>query len=177
MIKLFRNRLFFAITTPIDINKFKNILLPIFALITLLLFIGFITRFLRITTFNFTWIEFIKITAISFIMPALSEEIFFRALFLPHPSENPTIKSQILWTIVSTMGFVVYHPIQGILWNPSGYDVFIKPIFLCLAALLGIICTIAYLATGSIWLSVIIHWLAVVIWLFMLDGLSNFVSI
>lgn len=175
MLELLKKRLFSAFTTLININQLERTLIAIFGLIILLLLIGFKTNFLQIKIISGTWVEVIKITTISLIFPALGEEIFFRVLLLPHPSENTTIKSQIIWAVISVIIFIVYHPIQGITWNPLGHDVFINPIFLSLAGLLGTICTIAYLGTGSIWLPVIIHWLAVVIWLVILDGFSKFI--
>ncbi|MGM3308084.1 CPBP family glutamic-type intramembrane protease [Anabaena sp. WFMT] len=175
MLQLLKKRLHLAFTTSINADQLKRILPPLFGLIALLLIIGFKTDFLKIRLISKTWIEIIKITIISLIVPSLSEEIFFRVLFLPHPSENPSTKSQIIWGLVSVILFIIYHPFQGMTWNHSGQDVFINPIFLSLASLLGVVCTITYLKTGSILLSVIIHWLAVVIWLVMLDGLSKFI--
>ena len=107
-------------------------------------------------------------------MPALCEEIVFRILFLPHPTENPSIKKQIIWGVISLTVFIVYHPLQGITWNPGGSEVFMEPIFLILAALLGVMCTIAYYWVGSLWLPVFIHWLAVVVWLVLLNGFYQF---
>lgn len=43
-------------------------------------------------------------------------------------------------------------------------------VFLLLAALLGFVCSVAYLQSGSLWTSVVIHWLAVVVWLLLLGG-------
>ena len=175
MLYLLKRRLLFAFTTLFNIEQLKRILLPLFGLTVLLLIIGFNTGFLKFRIINKSWREIIKITMISLIFPSLSEEIFFRVLFLPHPYENSSIKSQIFWGAISLIIFIFYHPLQGMTWNSSGYDVFINPVFLSLAGLLGIVCTISYLATGSILLPVIIHWLAVVIWLVMLDGFSKFV--
>ncbi|WP_368736767.1 CPBP family glutamic-type intramembrane protease [Nostoc sp. CHAB 5715] len=121
-----------------------------------------------------SWQEIVKIIVFSFFIPGLSEEIVFRVLFLPHPTENPSLKTQIIWMIITSVAFIIYHPFQGLTWNPGGREVFINPNFLILAALLGVICTIAYLISGSIWLSVIIHWLAVVIWIVLLDGFAKF---
>ncbi|MBD2103936.1 type II CAAX prenyl endopeptidase Rce1 family protein [Leptolyngbya sp. FACHB-261] len=176
MVQLLWERLYFAFTNFISPNQLKRLLLPILVLIALLLFIGFKSNFLRIQIINETWKEVVKIAAFSFVMPALSEEILFRVLLLPHPFENPSMKTKMLWIIIGIIIFIVYHPIQGMTWNPSGYYVFVQPIFLVLAALLGVICTIAYLGTGSIWLPSVIHWLAVVIWLVLLGGFSKFVT-
>ncbi|WP_293204846.1 MULTISPECIES: hypothetical protein [unclassified Microcoleus] len=42
--------------------------------------------------------------------------------------------------------------------------------FLLLAAVLGVACSIAYLLIGSIWPAVVIHWLGVTVWLLLLGG-------
>jgi predicted Abi (CAAX) family protease len=175
MLHLLKRRLLFSFTTLFNVEQLKRIFLPLLGLIALLLIIGFNTGFLKVRIISKTWVEIIKITMTSLIFPSLSEEIFFRVLFLPHPSENPSKKSQIFWGFISVIIFIIYHPFQGMTWNSSGYNVFINPIFLSLAGLLGVVFTIAYLETGSILLPVIIHWLAVVIWLVMLDGFSKFV--
>jgi predicted Abi (CAAX) family protease len=39
-----------------------------------------------------------------------------------------------------------------------------------LAALLGVVCEIAYLKTGSLWSPAAIHWLVVAVWLTVLGG-------
>ncbi|NEN93291.1 MAG: hypothetical protein F6K48_32185 [Okeania sp. SIO3H1] len=45
-----------------------------------------------------------------------------------------------------------------------------KPIFLTLTGILGLVCTVAYQLTGCLWVMVIIHWAVVVIWQFWLGG-------
>ncbi|WP_325315277.1 CPBP family glutamic-type intramembrane protease [Microcoleus sp. PH2017_28_MFU_U_A] len=45
-----------------------------------------------------------------------------------------------------------------------------NPVFLLLAAVLGVACSIAYLLIGSIWPAVVIHWLGVTVWLLLLGG-------
>jgi predicted Abi (CAAX) family protease len=42
--------------------------------------------------------------------------------------------------------------------------------FLSLAALMAIACTITYIKTGSLWVPVAIHWLTVLAWVFLLSG-------
>jgi predicted Abi (CAAX) family protease len=66
--------------------------------------------------------------------------------------------------------FIVYHPLNALSFFPKGLKTFFNWVFLVLAALLGIICSIAYLQSGSLWTPVVIHWLAVVIWLLLLGG-------
>ncbi len=87
------------------------------------------------------------------LLTALGEELFFRVLFLPQPSENATLAVGWFWS-----------------FYPPGRHLFFNPIFLLLAAFLGIACTLAYLQSGSFWLPVAIHWLTLLVWLLLLGG-------
>ncbi len=120
-----------------------------------------------------SWHPVLKIMITTLFTPAILEEIFFRVLLLPHPSENPSLISLYAWSTVSLVIFVIYHPLNAITFYPAARKTFLKPIFLFLATLLGIICTIAYLQSGSMWTAVVIHWLFVVIWLIGLGGKSR----
>jgi predicted Abi (CAAX) family protease len=78
-----------------------------------------------------------------------------------------------VWATLSLFLFVIYHPLNALTFFSQGRETFFDPIFLCLAAGLGIICTITYYQTGSLWLPVLIHWLVVVVWLLCFDGLTK----
>lgn len=101
------------------------------------------------------------------VAPSLVEEFFFRAVLLPHPLERISRKTRFFWISVSLTVYVVMHPINGMI---SGRLVFLDPSFLILATLLGIVCTITYLKSGSIWPPILIHWLTVVVWIMFLGG-------
>lgn len=102
--------------------------------------------------------------------PGLSEELFFRVLMLPHPQENASGSVLWFWGGASLALFVVYHPLNALTFYPVGRSTFMNPVFLLLAAVLGAACTVAYLQSGSLWLAVAIHWLAVTVWLLLLGG-------
>ena len=156
----------FSIPTQAD-WQYTIILLAVYSFISLS--IGFGTAFLNFG-FSFSWQKSCKIIATSLIAPALLEELFFRALLLPHPIENVTIQTEAISIIISLFLFVIYHPLNALTFFPVGSKTFFAPIFLYLATLLGVICTLAYLTSGCIWMSVIIHWLTVIIWLLCLGG-------
>jgi predicted Abi (CAAX) family protease len=105
-----------------------------------------------------------------FLMPALVEEILFRLLLIPHPIETPTSTDTWLWSIISLILFIIYHPLNALTLYPQGKPTFMDWRFLTLAALLGIVCTSIYSMSGSIWLSVLIHWVAVWCWLKLFGG-------
>jgi predicted Abi (CAAX) family protease len=102
--------------------------------------------------------------------PGISEEIFFRALMLPHPNENISGLMLWFWVCASLALFVVYHPLNALTFYPVGRGTFMNPVFLLLAAVLGAACACAYLQSGSVWPAVAIHWLAVTVWLLLLGG-------
>ena len=115
----------------------------------------------------------IKIITTSLIAPGILEELVFRVILLPQPSENLTFQTISIWSLISLLLFVIYHPLNGITFFAAGRETFFNPVFLFLAALLGLICTVAYLRSGSIWISVVIHWLIVVTWLLCLGGIQR----
>ncbi len=164
-----RDRLINGITTiPIWADwQYGFVLISIYTIIALCL--GFCKKFLKFKIQSY-WQISLKIIATSFVAPGLLEELFFRGLLLPHPTENSDIKTVSIYIIISLLLFVVYHPLNAITFFPAGRKSFFDPVFLCLATLLGIICTLVYLKSGSIWIPVLIHWLIVVVWLLCLGG-------
>jgi predicted Abi (CAAX) family protease len=105
-----------------------------------------------------------------FVMPALVEELIFRVALLPHPLEGSSPPVAVAWGALSVGLFTLYHPLAGRLWYRSGRPLFEDPRFLLPCALLGVVCVIAYGATGSLWPPVLIHWIVVVVWLELLGG-------
>ncbi|HBQ99367.1 MAG: CPBP family intramembrane metalloprotease [Roseofilum sp. SBFL] len=143
------------------------LLLGFYALIALPL--GFYSQFLSRTLVRNKKIQLqVMIQAIA--TPALSEEVVFRVLLLPNPQNSPTLSQWLLWGSISLILFILYHPINGLLFFPPGRKVFQHPIFLTLAALLGVICTLSYAYSGCLWIPALIHWVIVVIWLLKLGG-------
>lgn len=104
------------------------------------------------------------------LTPGITEEIFFRVLMLPHPEENASGLVLWFWGGASLALFIVYHPLNALTFYPVGRSTFMNPVFLLLATVLGVACSIAYLQSGSVWPPVAIHWLAVTVWLLLLGG-------
>lgn len=144
------------------------VLLLVFTLVSLPL--GFKLGFLQIDVLQAPWQTLTRIITISLLTPAVTEELFFRVLLLPHTTEHASMAAQWLWGCISLAVFIAYHPLIALSFFPAGRTTFLNPVFLWLAALLGIICTIAYLNSGSLWPSVVIHWLVVVVWLLFFGG-------
>jgi predicted Abi (CAAX) family protease len=85
--------------------------------------LGFYSGFLKLEIQS-KWTTWIVVLISTFIMPGLNEEIIFRVLLIPHPSEQVASRSRWISIIVSWVLFLVYHPL-----NPLG----------------------VYIATGKFW--------------------------
>src|SRR5262249_21272224 len=95
---------------------------------------------------------------------SLFEETLFRALLLPHPSEDFSRIGLTINMLVAVGLFVLGHPLAGWLFAPAAPPLFYDPVFLTLSAIFGVVVSLVYLRTGSIWPSVFMHWVIVVAW-------------
>ena len=109
----------------------------------------------------------------TFFHPALVEETIFRGLLLPPPPLCLKSPSDSISLLLSLMAFILVHPLNGVLFNPERRQVFTHPVFLSLAALLGIITSALYCLTASLWPCVVFHWLVVFLWTTRYGGLSH----
>jgi predicted Abi (CAAX) family protease len=103
-------------------------------------------------------------------LPAIFEEILFRLLLIPHPIETAISSDIYLRSAISLGLFIIYHPLNALTFYKVGHPTFMDWRFLTLTGLLGFVCSIAYLLTGSIWTAVLIHWIVVVVWLKVFGG-------
>ena len=100
--------------------------------------------------------ELLLVAAIAFVIPAFFEEIFFRGLLIP--------EFKPVWVVLSISLFIAWHPLEAYLLFPKAIDLFTNPKFVTLVGLLGALCSFAYWRTKSLWASILIHWLVVVVW-------------
>jgi uncharacterized protein len=117
------------------------------------------------------WQRAVVLSLILFIAPSLLEEVFFRGLLVPHSREGMSQIQVISQIILSVSVFVLWHPFNGWLFSPAVWPIFSSLMFLVLAALFGLAASIAYRISGSIWPSVVMHWLTVVSWVLFFGGL------
>jgi predicted Abi (CAAX) family protease len=103
-------------------------------------------------------------------MPALGEELLFRGALLPHPGEGTPWPQLLAWSALGIGLFVLYHPLAGRLWYRRAERLFHDPRFLLQTALLGLATTALYQASGSLWPAVLLHAVAVLVWLERLGG-------
>ena len=132
--------------------------------------IGFHFGFLQLEVLKASWGTITSIIFGSFFTPAVTEELFFRVLLLPRTTEHVSMSLLGFWGCISLVMFIVYHPLNALSFFPRGLKTFFEIVFLVLAALLGIVCSLAYIQSNSLWTPVLIHWLAVVVWLLFLGG-------
>ncbi|MBW4680907.1 MAG: CPBP family intramembrane metalloprotease [Microcoleus vaginatus WJT46-NPBG5] len=142
-------------------------LLGVYTLIALP--VGFRADFIKVDIQK-SWVVVIGVIVGSLLRPAITEELFFRVLLLPHATENASPAALWFWGLGSLVIFIVYHPLNAMTFFPVAGETFLNPIFLFLAALLGAICTISYWQSGSLWPPVVIHWVIVAVWLLLLGG-------
>ncbi|MDZ8189499.1 MAG: CPBP family glutamic-type intramembrane protease [Nostoc sp. ChiSLP02] len=135
--------------------------------------IGLKFKFLHIQIWSANWTNKSLLILRCLFAPAILEELIFRVFLLPHPTEIINYFDWVLWGIVSLLLFVVYHPLNAKTFFQAGLSAFFNLVFLGLAALLGIVCTVAYALTGSLWVIVLIHWVVVVVWLIVFGGMEK----
>jgi predicted Abi (CAAX) family protease len=106
----------------------------------------------------------------SMIAPALLEELAYRVLLIPHPTEPVSPAVRWVWIVTSLVVYIAAHPLNALTLYRRAYPTFCSPIFLLLTALLGILCTGLYWGTGSIYPPAVVHGLVVFTWLTYFGG-------
>lgn len=167
LLALFWRRLQVALTTWPDPEGWLWTLGLLLIYGTVALILGFSYRFLSRGVTPQRWLQ---ITLSALFAPALLEEIGFRVLLLPHLNEGYPLQLWWIWGGLSLLLYVLYHPLNALTLYQAGYPTFLRPIFLVLTAGLGLICTLIYQWTGSLWPPLLLHWIVVSIWLCRLGG-------
>ena len=147
---------------------YAAVLLSIYAAISLPF--GFLSGWLQFQVIAGGWVKIVGVVIRAFFVPGISEELIFRVLLLPYPTENIFPTTKWLWGSLGLFIFIIYHPLQTVTTFPTAFATFNHPVFLLLAALLGIACTLAYWRSGSVWTAIFIHWIVVAVWLVLLGG-------
>ena len=133
-----------------------------FALIGLIAWLGGLAHF-RPVPIAMTWP---RTALVVFVLPALAEEVIFRAMLVPRPDQEFP-----LWRALATIAlFVGWHPFQAFTFGPPWSAIFLTPSFLGAVFVLGAILTAIYRRTGSMWPCVAVHWLLVVSWKLLFGG-------
>ena len=93
---------------------------------------------------------------------------------LPRPLPGAALPIRPL--AVSTLLFVLWHPLQAPIFGPGWARIVLNPCFLLAVGALGVAAARLYWKTRSIWPPVALHWLVVVGWKALLDGPSPWTS-
>jgi predicted Abi (CAAX) family protease len=137
--------------------------------------VGFMTGFLKIEAIR-SWRALAALLLVTLVSPAILEETIYRVALLPYPSERMPAGPLLAWLALSLLLFVPSHLVSLPRRSSARAATFRQPLFLSLAALLGLVCAAAYLQSGSIWPPVVIHWLIVFAWLGFLGGYRHLFS-
>nr|VFJ57248.1 MAG: CAAX protease self-immunity [Candidatus Kentron sp. FW]VFJ58030.1 MAG: CAAX protease self-immunity [Candidatus Kentron sp. FW] len=115
--------------------------------------------------------EFIFILPLTlFLFPSLLEEIIFRGFIIPIDAKEKEWRKKSSYILLSTSLFVLWHPFNASMVNKGAQEYFFDIRFLLVVTLLGLVCSYTYVYSKSIWIPTIIHWLTVVVWVFLLGG-------
>jgi predicted Abi (CAAX) family protease len=132
--------------------------------------LGFCSGFFHIEILRTHIWVMIALPVSLFFLPALFEEVVFRGFLLPHKERAVPTLHVLFYAVFSIALFIAWHPINAMTINHPAFSMFTNPVFLSLAALMAVACTITYLKTGSLWVPIAIHWLTVVAWVFLFNG-------
>lgn len=130
--------------------------------------IGFSQGLLSVNPLASSMIVILPLTL--FVFPSLLEEIVFRGLLIPNNTRALGRRSIIYRSLLSSIMFVVWHPLNALTINPGAKFFFLDPYFLLIVFFLGMTCSLGYIYSRSLWVPVIMHWLTVLIWVLLLGG-------
>ena len=164
------SRMSTAIQTWPDRRAWRDAALLMIVLAVIALPLGIVLGHLQFIWTDASPSEFAIFAGIAIVVPCFGEELLFRVFLVPHPQEVFPVWQRLGWSGLALLLFVAWHPLNGWLWKVSARSIFFDPAFLALAAVLGLICTIAYWRSGSIWPPLLIHWLALLFWKGCLGG-------
>lgn len=99
------------------------------------------------------------------IHPALLEESIYRGLLMPSPAASSWSSTVLAWYLFSLLLFIIAHPVNSLLFRKRARHVFTHPVFLFLAAYLGVCVSVLYAYSHSLWPSILFHGIVVYTWL------------
>lgn len=112
------------------------------------------------------WQEYVKATLVGLLLVALPFEIVFRGLLLSSLAQM--IARWAAW--ISTLMFVFYFPIFGLIKETKWNGVFQMPSFWFAMLIFGIILSHIRIRSGSLWPVILIHGIAAASWMAFLGG-------
>jgi uncharacterized protein len=104
------------------------------------------------------------------VFPSLLEEALFRGLLIPRNTRDRGTRQVLFYSLLSSVLFVAWHPLNALTINPGAQEIFLNPWFLLIAFFLGLSCSLGYIYSRSLWVPVLMHWLTVLVWVLFLGG-------
>ena len=135
--------------------------------------LGFSSGFLRVRVSYINWISQILVIVRVLVASALSEELAFRVLLLPYPTQVFAWWKWELWAVLSLFLFTVYYHLKVKIFFRTEFSTFFDRVFLTLVGLLGLACTVVYALTGSLLAIAVMHSIVMATWLLELGGLEK----
>ena len=134
---------------------------------------GLKSRFLSPQIAKISPLKLIWLLIRTFVAPALLEEIIFRVALLPHPQEGVVPWRWFAWGLLSVGLFVLYHWVNGKTLYRRAQSIMNDRRFLWSVMLLGLLLTLVYGLTGSLWVITFMHWIVVIVWLLGFGGYAR----
>ena len=153
-------------TSPLRSLKFSLVATLIYGLIAAI--VGLNAGLFKVQLIDLSFAWFLPFTL--FIFPSFFEESFFRGILIPNNAKERGLKYVLVMALISSVLFVAWHPLNALTINKSAQELFLNPYFLFDVFCLGMACSLSYIYSRSLWSPVIIHWLTVIIWVFIFGG-------
>lgn len=167
MIKFLKKNLLSGYKTS-PVKKIRLSLSLTFLFVLIAFFVGNNGNLFQIEIINSRLIYILPISL--FIFPSFLEESFFRGILIPTNTKEKGPKTVLVFTLVSSTLFTLWHPFNALTINSSAREIFLNPYFLIIVFCLGIICSLTYIYSKSLWTPIVIHWATTVIWVIFLGG-------
>lgn len=155
-----------VLTSPLPHVVRAWALVPIFAAIALPL--GFSAGLFRWEAIAPQWAPLLALALL--ISPAFLEELVFRGLLIPRDILKRGRGRAALAIVFSALVYTLSHPLGALTTSPGAKPFFLNPTFVLIIALLGVTCGYGYVVSRSLWNPILIHWLALLVWIFFLGG-------
>ena len=153
-------------TPPLHSLKLSLVVTLIYGLIAAI--VGFHGGLFKVHLIESSFAFFLPFTL--FVFPSFFEESVFRGILIPNNARERGLKYVLMMAFMSSILFVVWHPLNALTINKGAQEFFLNPFFLFDVFCLGMACSLSYIYSRSLWVPVIIHWLTVIIWVFFLGG-------
>lgn len=167
MTEYLKNNLLTGLKTPPRDGFMLSLMLTI-AYSVIALFTGFAANLFEVGLVESKFLFLLPLSLL--IFPSLLEEAFFRGVLIPNNTKEKGYGYIVFYTLLSTAVFILWHPLGALTINPVARGIFLNPSFLFIVFCLGLVCSLSYIYSRSLWWPIAIHWLTVLLWVLLLGG-------